>query len=218
MKIPGLVFVCAFLFMQPAFSQEAPRRSEPFFQRPDTLSHLSPDEKGILSYLREQEWMSADVYNFFLALYPLPVFQNIGMNGLNHTEMVHLLMMRNNLSDPACPHIPGRYVDSTITGHYYRLIARGKISQDEALLTCLSLEEFDLHQIMLFQLRAFNPDVVNLLEIVARGARNHMRSLHRHCQGRGLSFEPVYLSKEYFNTVVNQPHERGRFQDKDERP
>jgi len=218
MKKLGLVFVLVVLILQSAFSQEPAPRHEASFQRADTISHLSPAEKQILSYLREQEWMSADVYNFFLALFPLPVFQNIGMNGLNHSEMVHLLMMRNNLPDPACPHIPGRYTDSTITSHYNKLIDIGRASQDKALLACLSLEEFDLQHVMLFQLKVSNPDVLNLLEIVARGARNHMRALYRHCRERGLKFEPSYLSKEYFNTVANQPPERGRFQDREERP
>jgi len=218
MKILGLVFFWAVFFLQSALPQGFAPRHEPFFQRADTISHLSPAEKQILSYLREQEWMSADVYNFFLALSPLPVFQNIGMNGLNHSEMVHLLMMRNNLPDPACPHIPGRYTDFSITNHYNKLIERGRSSQDEALLACLSLEEFDLQHVMLFQLRVSNPDVLNLLEILGRGARNHMRALYRHCSERGLKFEPAYLSKEYFNTVVNQPPERGRFQEREERP
>lgn len=177
---------------------------------PKAVPALTAKEQSILSFIREQEWMAADVHNYFLALFPLPVFQNMGINALNHSEMSHLLMNRNNMTDPARPHIPGRYTDSTLTARYHLIVGRGKSAQDEALLSCLEMEEYNLHQFMLFQLEAKNPDLVNLLDMVARSARNHIRVLFRHCDERGLPYKPVYLSQTYFEQLLSQPQERGR--------
>lgn len=194
-----LVFSC---YSQPLFAQSDHEGSQP--------EVLSPGEADQLAYLREFEWMAADVYQYFLALHPLPLFQNIGMNALNNSEMAHLLLMRNNLTDPARPHIPGKYMDTTLISRYNRLIGKGKLSQDDALLACLSLEEFALQKVMLFKLKATHPEMATLLEMLARSSRNHLRSLWRRCSDHSLLYEPTRLSREYFQTVVNQPHERGR--------
>lgn len=176
----------------------------------ESASFWSPVETSTLTYLREYEWMAADVYNYFLALHPLPLFQNMGMNALNLSEMAHLLLLRNNIADPSRPHIPGKYTDTTLNNRYQKLVTHGKPSQDDALLACLSLEEFTLQKVMLLSLKVHHPDLVNLTEMVARSSRNHLRALFRHAATRNLVFEPTYLSPEFFTTVVNQPHERGR--------
>lgn len=175
----------------------------------NALPALNSKEISMLAFIREQEWMAADVHNFFLAMFPMPVFQNMGINALNHSEMGHLLLMRHNIADPAKPHVPGRYSDTTLTVRYQQVIGRGKGSQNEALLSGLEMEEYNLHQFMLFQLDARNPDLVNLLDLVCRSTRNHIRVLYRHCNERGLPFKPAFLSQTYFDQLLLQPHERG---------
>lgn len=49
-----------------------------------------------------------------------------------------------------------------------------------------------------------------VLENLLRGSRNHLRAFNRQLAAMGITYNPVYISQDEFDQVVNSPMEQGQ--------
>ncbi|PKP23548.1 MAG: hypothetical protein CVU06_07700 [Bacteroidetes bacterium HGW-Bacteroidetes-22] len=169
------------------------------------VRQLTPEETEILLFIREQQWMTSDVCNYFLVIYPMPEFQQIGLSNLNQSEVAHSLLIKNQIKDPVIPHFPGRYSNSGITVQYNNLTSNGKTSQAEALLSCFDLGEYNLYRYLQFKPKVANPDLLNLLSILIRCIQDHIRALYKQANERKLTFSPQYISRAQLDSILMKP-------------
>ncbi len=167
---------------------------------------LSQEEKEILLYIREQQWMTSDVCNYFLVIYPMPEFQQIGLSNLNQSEAAHLLLLKNHLDDPVLPHFPGRYSVSGITDQFNKLTNNGKSSQNDALASCFELGEYNLYKYLEFEAKIHNPDLTNLLSVLINCAKDQVRVLVEKANERKLTFNLQYISMDQLSGILKLPH------------
>lgn len=57
---------------------------------------------------------------------------------------------------------------------------------------------------------AAHDDVRNTLHNLARGSRNHLRSIWAQLQAAGATYAPQHLGEATFRAVLAQPQETGR--------
>jgi len=165
----------------------------------------SEEEKQHLKYLREEEYLAGDVYEYFSDLYDIPIFRNISKSEDVHTDRVKLLLKRYQVEDPAINHEKGKYQDSELQKLYDSLIKKGSSSLDSAIVVGLMIEEKD---IMDLQHALDNivkaEDIRAVYTALKRGSANHLRAFNFHAERRNITYTPKFLSNEVFCQVLEK--------------
>ena len=73
----------------------------------ENINELTNKEIKSLKYLREEEFLAGDVYEYLGEIYSLPVFKNISRAEDLHTEKVRELLEAYEIPDPAKNHEAG---------------------------------------------------------------------------------------------------------------
>ncbi len=171
---------------------------------------LSEEEVAALFLMREEELLAKDVYTFAYALYPIPIFHNISKSETQHTEMVKLLIDKYELPDPGEGHQDGVFVNQELQAAYYELTDLADNSLIDALTAGATIEDLDIFDLQhLLEEVVDNQDITWVFDNLQRGSRNHMRAFYRNLVFRGASYTPQYISQEYFDEIINSPHETG---------
>ncbi len=160
-----------------------------------------PDEKekASLQFLREEELLAGDVYSYFAGMYDLPIFENISRSEDVHNGKVEALLKRFNIEDPGEGHIPGEFKNQELQKLYDRLIARGSVSLDSAIVVGLTIEEKDIYDLQhAIEHELTTVDSKAVYTLLMKGSINHLNAFHRHAVKRGITYEPTYLSRETF--------------------
>jgi len=89
---------------------------------------LNATEAADILYLREEEKLARDTYNYFYGLFGAQVFLNIAGSEQTHMDAVATLIERYGLDDPARPNA-GELTNATLQAMYDRLTAEGSASQ-----------------------------------------------------------------------------------------
>lgn len=102
------------------------------------------DEAKALSFMREEERMAQDVYQFLSGKWNLKVFQNIAISEGRHTAAIGTLLTRYGLPDPSKGLPAGTYADPVLTSLYEQLVAKGSLSIKDALEVGIAIEGKDI--------------------------------------------------------------------------
>ena len=180
--------------------------------RPGSLpsdSTLSAEEKTGLSFMREEEKLAYDVYRLFFTKWELMPFDHISGSESRHMAAVKSLLDRYELPDPAADKDAGRFADATLQQLYNKLTAQGKQTKEDALKAGALIEEVDIRDLQNWLQKTNNPAIIQVYEKLMRGSRNHLRAFVRNLSQYGITYEPVYLSKEDFKAIIDGPMEPG---------
>lgn len=184
--------IMAMLIVSGSYAQ-CDKDRDPGIQVPDDK------EKASLQFLREEELLAGDVYSYFADMYDLPIFQNISRSEDVHTGKVQALLNRFNIEDPGEGHVAGEFKNPELQKLYNRLIAKGSVSLDSAIVVGLTIEEKDIYDLQYaidHELTTIDSKAVYTL--LMKGSINHLNAFHRHAAKRGITYEPRYLSRETF--------------------
>jgi len=171
---------------------------------------LSEGEIEAITLMREEELLAKDVY---VALYPIwniPIFNNISNSEDQHTTIIKLLIEKYELEDPGEGHEPGVFQNEELQALYDVLILQGNQSLIDGLTVGATIEDVDIFDLEEFLENVVdNQDITWVFENLCRGSRNHMRAFYGNLVFRGADYEPQYISQEYFDEIINSPHEPG---------
>lgn len=171
---------------------------------------LSDGEIEALLLMREEELLAYDVYTFASALYNPPIFINISKSEEQHTNMVKLLLEKYELPDPGEGHQPGVFINQELQAAYDQLTDLADNSLIDGLTAGATIEDLDIYDLKeLVDTVVDNQDITWVFENLHRGSRNHLRSFYGNLVFRGASYTPQYISQEYFDEIINSPHEPG---------
>lgn len=162
--------------------------------------------KDIL-YLREEEKLARDVYEFYYDIFQTRVFQNIGKSEQHHMDMVFNLMMDHVLEgqDPVRAQA-GNFTDQTLQAMYTEL-TQDVTGLVQALLNAALIEETDILDLRyaIVDLKGTQPGLAEVYGRLVRASENHLRAfagLLEDLQGVNYESQHEDMDQEDVNAIL----------------
>ncbi|MCF8381061.1 MAG: DUF2202 domain-containing protein [Bacteroidales bacterium] len=169
----------------------------------ENMGELTKDEVESLKYLREEEFLAGDVYDYLSELYTLPVFKNIGRSEDLHTEKVRELLEAYGIEDPAKDHVAGIFKNKDLQKHYNDLIALGEESLSSAVVVGLTIEEMDIKDLSDALENVIKEDNIKAVyEFLLMGSHHHLKAFNFHAGRLGVIYSPQFLTEKEFKAAL----------------
>lgn len=170
---------------------------------------LTEAERSTLIFTREEEKMARDVYNVLLNKWNIDIFSNISSSEQKHMDAIATLLTTYNITDPVGNNAPGTFTNVDIQQLYNNLTSKGTISEIEAMLTGLTIEDMDISDLQNAIQQTDKQDIKTVYENLMRASKNHMREFYSQLQLRGGTYTPQYITQQEYNEIVTSPKEHG---------
>ena len=165
-------------------------------------SDLSADETAALLFMREEEKLARDVYNFLYTAWGQPTFQNIAASEQMHMDELKVLLDRYALTDPALA--PGQFTDPNLQALYTQLTTQGSLSLGDALKVGAAIEEIDILDLQTRMTQTDNADIQQVYTNLMNGSYNHLQSFTSVLLTQtGETYVPQYLTAEQYQTILS---------------
>lgn len=172
-------------------------------------SVLTSHEIAHMRYMREEEKLAGDVYQYFAQQWTAPIFSKIAQAEQRHTEVVLGLLNRYGIPDPAAGAGPGQFADRNLADLYEVLVKKGTLSLAEALMVGGLIEEVDIADLENAVASTNRQDIIQVYENIHRGSRNHLRSFARALAQLGITYQPQKLGAAEVQAILSSPMENG---------
>jgi len=167
------------------------------------IEALSKEERDGLIFLREEEKLARDVYNYLHELYNLNVFANIPKSEQQHMDAIKFLLDRYEIKDPAEGKSDGEFTNIELQQLYNNLILKGKESVTEALKVGALIEEVDIRDLTNeLDESVDNKDIKLVYDNLIKGSENHLKAFTRVLKTYGINYTPVILNEKSYNEIV----------------
>ncbi|WP_456377935.1 DUF2202 domain-containing protein [Thiolapillus sp.] len=173
------------------------------------VTPLSDAEAAMLTFMREEEKLSRDLYLIAFDLWGDPVFDNIAAAEQRHMDSMKLLLDRYGLVDPVLDDTVGVLGNADVVVLYEELTTRSALSLEEALHAAAYNEELDMIELQQAIAGSTHADVTKAYENLLRGSRNHLRVFVAQIEGLGIVYEAQVLTQDEVDEIVNSDMERG---------
>ncbi len=193
--------------------------SGPLLAKPDVTNRqeasvneysvLGTEEAADLTFMREEEKMARDVYDYLYTVWNNSVFDNISNSEQQHLDTMGDLLDKYQLPDPVQYDQPGIFMNVELQSLYIDLVNMGNISELAALKAGALIEETDMVDIVDAIEDTDNSDIQQAYEELLRGSRNHLRAYVSQIEASGEVYEAQVLSQEEVDAIVDSPMERG---------
>jgi hypothetical protein len=165
-------------------------------------SDLNADETAALLFMREEEKLARDVYNFLYTIWGQPTFQNIAASEQMHMDEIKVLLDRYALTDPALA--PGQFTDPNLQALYTQLTAQGSLSLADALKVGAAIEEIDILDLQTRMAQTDNADIQQVYANLLSGSTSHLQAFTSTLLNQmGEVYVPQYLTAEQYQTLIS---------------
>lgn len=130
------------------------------------------------------------------------------MQEQTHMSAVNRLLKYYNAADTIISD-PGKFNNTEVQTLYDELVAKGSATLEEAFKTGALIEEMDIKDLRDAISKTSNENIILVLSNLERGSRNHLRAFNRQLSLRQVSYTPVYLTQDEYDSIVNSPVEPG---------
>ena len=176
----------------------------------EMLLPLDYEEEQSLIYMREEEKLARDVYLTFYEQWEDTVFANIAESEQTHTDTIEDMLEKYGLPDPVVDDTIGVFVNSFLLEKYYELVAKGQVSELDALMVGAFIEELDIIDLQEAVDQTDEGDLEQLYSNLMRGSRNHLRAFAERIEEvTGEDYSAQLLDQEAVDAIVNTPFETG---------
>jgi hypothetical protein len=134
---------------------------------------LSAAEIEGLQFMREEEKLARDVYEYLYDLYGTPIFNNISQSEQRHTDAVLGLLVKYGLEDPVGDNDRGVFTNTELQDLYDTLVGMGSQSLEAALNVGVLIEETDIVDILDTLEQVTHSDIQRVYENLLNGSYNH---------------------------------------------
>jgi hypothetical protein len=167
------------------------------------LTSLTQAEIDDLKFLREEEKLARDVYLFSFNKYQVSIFDNISQSEQKHMNSVLNLMNKYGIQDSASSEI-GVFNNPDLQSLYTSLTTQSTISLVEALKVGATIEDLDINDIDVFIGNTTKSDLLNVYDNLTCGSKNHIRSYTSQLTSNNVTYEPQFISIQYYTTILNE--------------
>jgi len=155
-----------------------------------------------LLYLYQEEKVARDVYAELYDLYGLRTFDNISSSEQNHMNAVEYLLEEygfdySNISDER-----GVYHLAELQKLYDELIDKASESISSAIKVGATIEDLDIYDLNEIMSKNYDVEVDRVLNNLKKGSENHMRAFIRQLTKYNETYDPQYISQEYFESII----------------
>jgi hypothetical protein len=176
---------------------------------PSPEGAITAEEAEGLLFMREEEKLARDVYLAMFDLWDLRVFDNIAASEQRHTDAVLDLIEAYGLTDPVADDTPGEFTDPELATLYADLIEAGSGSPEEALAVGALIEDLDISDLRSWLEATDDPAIQRVYSNLLAGSENHLRAFAGLLEGRGVDYEPTYLSEDDVADILGAPSSGG---------
>lgn len=135
---------------------------------------LTAPEASRLTWMREEEKLARDVYQFLAAKWNLRVFVNIAASETQHFTQTGTLLTRYQLSDPAAGKAAGEYWDPRIAALYAELTAKGALSVKDAIEVGVLIETRDIEDLQAGLIETTRLDIKRVYTNLMNASFDHL--------------------------------------------
>lgn len=171
-----------------------------------TKSNFPNSEQESLLFMLEEEKLAHDVYTQLYEKWETRQFENIKESEKIHMEKIKTLLDQNKILYEILP--IGKFKNQNLQKLYNDLIAKGNISEIEALKVGATIEDVDIFDLKRLKKETENQQILNVYDFLECGSRNHLRAFNRGLSVNNSSYEVQYISKQEFNKIINNEHEK----------
>lgn len=102
----------------------------------------------------------------------------------------------------------GKFKNQELQKYYNQFIETGVQSSLKALKIGATIEDLDINDLENHIKQTNNNSIIQVFEKLKCGSRNHLRAFVRGIEYNGETYQPKYISKETFSSIVNGEYER----------
>ncbi|HIQ57194.1 TPA: DUF2202 domain-containing protein [Candidatus Gracilibacteria bacterium] len=204
---PILSVGLATVFTVPAFAQNSTII--------DSSQSISDFELVALEKMGEEEFLARDVYIALYDKWGTKTFSNISKSEQRHADQIIDLTTAysiGNFSD----HEVGVFHDEELQKLYTDLVAKGSVSEIEALTVGAIIEDLDIYDLETFLKEVENTDIQRVFDNLNSGSYNHMKAFISQLEKSNATYTPIYITEEQFSNVLNAEKENGSGHDGEE--
>ena len=140
---------------------------------------VSAKIKAQLLYLIEEEKLAHDVYTALDAVSISPKFKNISDAEQTHMDAVALLLKTYGIKNPTIGKKSGVFTNKSLTTLYKTLVAKGKLSELDAIAVGILIEKKDLADLATLSKIVTQSDIKFTLANLKKGSENHLAAFQR---------------------------------------
>jgi len=169
---------------------------------------LSIDESIALLYVHDKELLSYRMNMLMDAVWKKSKFKSLSAAENSHLALIHTLMRQNDLSDNIFDAGEDRFLDPTLNHAVIALSQMGTSSVVDALIATASVEESAVVELDL--LRSYIghlKDIDRIFDYLGMASRNHLRSIVSSLAELGHTYEPVYMTTDFFDFIIDHSYE-----------
>jgi hypothetical protein len=170
---------------------------------------LTETEIADIHFMREEEKLARDTYIAMFDAWGLRVHENIVESEQSHMDAMLQLIEKYGLEDPATG-VVGTFANETLQEKYTELVDWGQESELDSLKVGCRIEEIDMRDIRVRIDRTDESAILLVYENLLKGSRNHLRAFYRTLTKQDGEYEPVIISQERFDEIVNSDWETGK--------
>jgi len=164
---------------------------------------ISEGERAGLLKMREEEKLARDVYLALYNKWQHQVFSNIAQAEQKHMDAVGSLLGKYGIADPIVDNTPGVFSDPNLSTLYQTLVAKGEVSQENALLAGATIEDMDIYDLNELIAQTDNKDIDAVYQNLNRGSRNHLRAFTRLLNSYGISYKVQFLTQNEIEEIIS---------------
>jgi len=173
---------------------------------------LTASEKEGILLMREEEKLAHDVYSFFADKYDIPIFRNIKQSEVKHQKSIIWLMEKYNITDLAYKE-QGKFHNKELQKLYDKLTSQGN-TLVEALKIGAYIEDLDIFDLKKLIKETKNEDIIQVYNGLLWGSENHFRAFTRNLSGRGVEYEPEFMTKSEMSAILNKNSQGNKINNK----
>jgi len=174
---------------------------------PDPLIEIADNDLDGLKFMREEEKLARDVYISLFAMYDNQVFNNISNAEQRHMDELLILLDKYDIEDPSLEEA-GKFSNEILQQLYDDLMAKGSISEVDALLVGATIEDVDIRDLDDFISKTENEELIRVYDFLNCGSRQHMRAFISRLNELGITYTPQFISQEQFDSIINGEKEK----------
>ena len=156
----------------------------------------------MLQYMREEEKLARDVYQYLYDQYGQNVFKNIRSSEQAHMDAVLKVMQQFGIQDIAHP-TPGLFNHPELQTLYNSLIEQGKTSLPNALIVGATIEDVDIKDLGLAVAGTTNATITSMYQKLECGSGNHLRAFAGNLSSLGVMYTPQFISAAQYQEILN---------------
>jgi len=166
---------------------------------------LNDTETSHLVFMREEEKLARDAYITLYEWWGLKAFSNISKAEQAHMDALLTMLNTYSIPDPVVSNDVGAFEDPKLVDLYADLLARGEISQMEALHVGALVEEVDILDLYDAIEDTSQADIIAVYENLLAGSEKHLRAFVGQIENQGVEYIAQVMDQSEVNAILGKP-------------